>query len=154
MEKRPVFGRRGAAQQRYPASRTNSFAASPAPDASGDMLADAPRDRFGDAFAGDAARAESASPSLRPRDPVEAELEEWKANRKKLPLIAWRPLYLMASACFGLAYFVLPDSINDIVQWPLYALAAVSFYLGMKMRREKRAAKKAAKQEEAAQSAA
>lgn len=74
---------------------------------------------------------------VRSADPVDAELEEWKRTRKRLPLFAWRPLYLMASLCFGLASFVLPDSINEIVQWPLYALAAMSFYVGYKMKRTK-----------------
>ena len=46
----------------------------------------------------------------------------------------------MASLCFGLASFVLPASINDIVQWPLYGLAAVSFYVGVRAKRQKRLA--------------
>ncbi|MBS0470174.1 MAG: hypothetical protein JSR60_03815 [Proteobacteria bacterium] len=90
------------------------------------------------AFLGGAAQpvAEQGT-SARSADPVDAELEEWKRTRKRLPLFAWRPLYLMASLCFGLASFVLPDSINEIVQWPLYALAAMSFYVGFKMKRTK-----------------
>ena len=59
--------------------------------------------------------------------------------------IPWRPIYFMASICFGIASFVLPDSVNNVVQWPLYALMGASFYAGMRMRRKKKAEKKAAK---------
>lgn len=47
----------------------------------------------------------------------------------------WRQLSLMAGLCFGIASFVLPDSINDAVQWPLYALTAASFYTGLRKRK-------------------
>lgn len=141
MEKRAAFGRRAPAQYRSAAPEMMKAApAKPAP------ANDVPRSAF---------EAESVSPPAAPPvrhpDPVDAELEEWKRSRKKLPLFAWRPLYFMASLCFGLASFVLPDSINDIVQWPLYALAGLSFYLGMKMRRAKRAARRAEKLEAKAQ---
>lgn len=141
MQNRPAFGRRGTAQHRSPAQhRMKSAPASRAPAAH-----DA---AFEDALA-DAYESDPVSPPAARTDPVDAELEEWKRGRKKLPLFAWRPLYFMASICFGLASFVLPDSINNVVQWPLYALAAMSFIVGMKMRREKRAARKAAKLEAA-----
>ena len=135
MEKSAAFGRRAPAQYRSP--EPNRRKAPPASPASA-ALDDAPQDAF---------EAGPASPPVRQSDPVDAELEEWKRTRKKLPFFAWRPFYFMASLCFGLASFVLPDSINDIVQWPLYALAGMSFYLGMKMRRAKREARLAAKKE-------
>jgi hypothetical protein len=48
--------------------------------------------------------------------------------------IPWRQLSLMASLCFGIASFVLPDSVNDNVQWLLYALMAASLYAGFSKR--------------------
>lgn len=141
MQKRAAFGRRGAAQHRAPApNRITPAPVSPA--AAPAVVADAREANVAEG---------PAAPPVERIDPVDAELEEWKRTRKKLPLFAWRPIYFMASLCFGLASFVLPERINDIVQWPLYALAAVSFYLGMKMRREKRAARRAEKLEAAAQ---
>ena len=66
---------------------------------------------------------------------IDDELERWKkARRFQIP---WRPLSLMASLCFGIASFALPDSVNDSVQWLLYGLMAASFYVGIKKRRAK-----------------
>ncbi|HWA29467.1 MAG TPA: hypothetical protein VG867_00135 [Rhizomicrobium sp.] len=60
---------------------------------------------------------------------VEEELRQWKAQRGfKIP---WRQLSLMASLCFGIASFELPDSVNDEVNWLLYGLMAISFYVGV-----------------------
>ena len=65
---------------------------------------------------------------------VDEELQKWKAERKnKLP-IPWRQLSLIAGLCFGIASFALPDSVNDVMQWPLYALMAMSFYAGLRKR--------------------
>ena len=66
---------------------------------------------------------------------VDDELQEWKRARKGFR-IPWRPLSLMASLCFGIASFVLPDSVNDAVDWVLYVLAAASFLAGISARRE------------------
>ena len=55
------------------------------------------------------------------------ELAAWK--RARGIRIPWRQLSLMASLSFGIASLVLPDYVNAAVQWPLYALAAVSFYV-------------------------
>jgi hypothetical protein len=41
---------------------------------------------------------------------------------------------LMATLCFGVASLVLPDSVNDNVDWLLYALAAASFYAAIRKR--------------------
>jgi hypothetical protein len=41
----------------------------------------------------------------------------------------------MASSCFGIAYFALPDTVNDAVQWLLFALMAASLYAGFSRRR-------------------
>ncbi len=66
---------------------------------------------------------------------LEDELREWKLARKRNFEIPWRPLSLMATLCFGIASLVLPDSVNDTVQWLLYALAAASLYAGFRKRR-------------------
>jgi hypothetical protein len=68
------------------------------------------------------------------------ELQAWKAERRRerLARVPWRQLSLMASLCFGIASFVLPDSVNDSVQWLLWGLMGLSLYAGFA--RRKRAA--------------
>jgi hypothetical protein len=41
----------------------------------------------------------------------------------------------MAGLCFGIASFVLPDSVSDDLQWLLYVLAAASLYAGLRKRK-------------------
>jgi hypothetical protein len=65
---------------------------------------------------------------------IDDELREWKLARRRNFEIPWRPLSLMATLCFGIASFALPDSVNDNVQWLLYALAAASLYAGFRKR--------------------
>jgi hypothetical protein len=72
---------------------------------------------------------ESELPSL------DDELREWKLARKQNFEFPWRPFSLMATLCFGIASVALPDSVNDNVQWLLYALAAASLYAGFRKRR-------------------
>jgi hypothetical protein len=69
---------------------------------------------------------------------LEDELREWKRNRGYA--IPWRQISLMASLCFGIASFVLPDTTNNAVNWLLYGLMAISFVVGISRRRRKRAA--------------
>jgi hypothetical protein len=71
------------------------------------------------------------SPSL------DQELQDWKRSRKQGFEFPWRQLCLMASLCFGVASFVLPASVNDNVQWLLYALTAASLYAGFSRRLRK-----------------
>lgn len=60
---------------------------------------------------------------------IEDELRQWKAERGfKIP---WRQLSFIASLCFGIASFELPDTVNDEVNWLLYGLMAISFYVGV-----------------------
>jgi hypothetical protein len=66
---------------------------------------------------------------------VDPELEDWKRTRQPFAF-PWRQVFLMASLCFGVASFVLPDTVNDMVDWLLYALAAMSFYAGLRRKRE------------------
>jgi hypothetical protein len=53
--------------------------------------------------------------------------QEWKTREQGFR-IPWRPVLLMASLSFGIASFVLPDTVNDAVQWLLYALMAAGIY--------------------------
>jgi hypothetical protein len=71
---------------------------------------------------------------------IEDELEEWKRARRKQFKLPWRQLSLMASLCFGLASFVLPDSMNDNVDYLLYGLSAASLAASFAKRREKKKA--------------
>ena len=66
---------------------------------------------------------------------LDDELRQWKLARKRNFEIPWRPLSLMATLCFGIGSLALPDSVNDNVQWLLYALAAASLYAGFRKRR-------------------
>lgn len=70
---------------------------------------------------------------------IEDEIEEWKRARGYRVLFPWRQLSLMAGLCFGVASFVLPGEVNDVVQWPLYILTAISFYVGLRRRKNKAA---------------
>ena len=70
-----------------------------------------------------------------PADDTDQELEEWKRNRQFQ--IPWRQLSIMASLSFGIASLVLPSSVNDSVDWLLYALSAISLIVGFSRRREK-----------------
>jgi hypothetical protein len=59
--------------------------------------------------------------------------EPEQAIKPKLK-VPWRQVSLMASLCFGIASFVLPDSINDNLDWLLYGLMAMSAYVGLSKR--------------------
>ena len=65
---------------------------------------------------------------------VDHELREWKQARKQRYKIPWRQLSLMAALCFGIASLVLPDSVNENLDWLLYGLMAASFYAGVSRR--------------------
>jgi hypothetical protein len=65
---------------------------------------------------------------------LDDDFREWKRARRQNFAIPWRPLSLLATVFFGVASFVLPDSVNDIFQWPLYALGAASLYVGFRRR--------------------
>jgi hypothetical protein len=69
---------------------------------------------------------------------VDTELAEWKATRKGAFKLPWRQLSLIASLCFGIASFVLPDGVNDMVNWLLYGLMAMSFYVGITGKKAKK----------------
>jgi hypothetical protein len=75
-----------------------------------------------------AMRREIVTPYLSDR-PQERELPTKRPF--KLP---WRQLSLLASLCFGIASFVLPDSVSDGLDWVLYGLMALSAYAGLSKR--------------------
>ena len=80
--------------------------------------------------------AQKSAPSDVPEElSVDEELRQWKQARKHGFKIPWRQLSLMASLCFGIASFVLPDSVNSNVQWLLFALMGASLYAGVTKRR-------------------
>jgi hypothetical protein len=115
----PSFGRR-VTQSQSPMARTKVEADEQGGNAaSGRAALESPLQPF------------PASPNL---PSVEQELLEWRQGRQGFK-VPWRPLSLMASLCFGIASFVLPDSVNDNVQWLLYALMAASLYAGFSKRR-------------------
>ena len=62
--------------------------------------------------------------------PRDEDKEDWEEERKHGFKLPWRQLSLMASLCFGIASFVLPEEVNDNVQWLLYGLIAASLYAG------------------------
>ena len=65
---------------------------------------------------------------------VEDEVAAWKIARGSVVPFPWRQFALMAGLSFGIASFVLPEATNDTMQWPLYALTAISFYVGLRRR--------------------
>jgi hypothetical protein len=80
---------------------------------------------------------ESATAPATDAPSLEDELREWKRNRASGFQIPWRQISLMATLFFGIASFVLPDSTNDVVNWLLYALMAISFAVGISRRRKR-----------------
>jgi hypothetical protein len=64
-------------------------------------------------------------------------LQDWKRARGSRFKMPWSQLSLMASLCFGIASFVLPDSVNDSVDWVLWGLAAISAYAWYTTRKKK-----------------
>lgn len=67
---------------------------------------------------------------------LEDELYQWKRDRRKHFGLPWRQILLMASVCFGVGSFVLPDLVNDTVQWLLLGLAALGLIAGLSARRK------------------
>lgn len=65
---------------------------------------------------------------------LDDELRQWKQARKQN--FPWRSMWLVASLSFGISSFVLPNSVNDVVNWLLYAMAAASLYVGFSKRHQ------------------
>jgi hypothetical protein len=51
--------------------------------------------------------------------------------------VPWSSLYLTASLSFGIASFVLPDSVNDAADWLLYILCGASLWAWIAARRKR-----------------
>ncbi len=117
MDSQRAFGRRTVSRAQPPAARRSASPAAPVA---------MPHDTQGEKI---------ASPAATNYQIHDQELEDWKRSRNFQ--IPWRQLSFMASACFGIASLVLPDSVNDSVQWLLYALMAISFFVGFSRRRQK-----------------
>lgn len=62
--------------------------------------------------------------SQTPEKSVDDELAEWKRSRRRV--IPWRQISLMATLSLGIASLVLPDDVNEPVEWLVYALTAAS----------------------------
>ena len=63
--------------------------------------------------------------------------EDWRGQDQTIKpkfKVPWRQVALMASLCFGIASFVLPDTVNDDLDWLLYGLMAISAYVGLSKR--------------------
>ena len=62
------------------------------------------------------------------------ELQNWKRARRRDYKVPWRQVLLMASLCFGVAGFVLPDTVSGALDWLFYALMAASFIAALRRR--------------------
>lgn len=60
---------------------------------------------------------------------VDDELRQWKEERRKglFFRLPWKQFSLFASISFGVASFVLPDDVNDAVNYLLWGLSLISF---------------------------
>jgi hypothetical protein len=66
---------------------------------------------------------------------VDRELEEWKAARKlrrRSFREPWRTLAIATSIGFGLSFWLLPDSVADVVQYVTAALSLASVFAGLR----------------------
>jgi hypothetical protein len=73
---------------------------------------------------------------------VDQELQAWKEARGSRFQMPWQQIYLMASLCFGIASFVLPDWMSDGVDyllWILCGLSALAWYNGRKKKADVKA---------------
>jgi hypothetical protein len=69
---------------------------------------------------------EASSPMAVAAEEPDVELQAWKQARGSRFKMPWSQLSLMASLCFGIASFVLPDSVNSSVEWLLWGLSAIT----------------------------
>ena len=84
--------------------------------------------------------AEVAAPAGMPDDQtsLDAELSAWKQERGSQFKMPWSQLSLMASLCFGIASFVLPDSVNSKVNWLLWGLTIMAAWVWYSNRQKKK----------------
>jgi hypothetical protein len=79
---------------------------------------------------------EIASPDT--AESLDAELAAWREARRSKFRMPWSQLSLVASLFFGVASFVLPDSVNDSVDWLLWGLSITSLCVWYSERRKKK----------------
>lgn len=60
---------------------------------------------------------------------VDEELRRWKEERSQtlFTRLPWKQFSLFASISFGVASFVLPDDVNDAVDYLLWGLSLITF---------------------------
>ena len=60
---------------------------------------------------------------------VDDELRRWKEQRRQtlFTRLPWKQFSLFASISFGVASFVLPDNVNDAVDYLLWGLSLITF---------------------------
>lgn len=66
---------------------------------------------------------------------VDRELDEWRAARKLMRRSfrePWRTLAIATSIGFGLSFWLLPDSVADVVQYLTAGLTLASVFAGMR----------------------
>jgi len=78
-------------------------------------------------------------PTVAPDDQpsLDSELSAWKKERGSQFKMPWSQLSLMASLCFGIASFVLPDSVNQNVDWLLWGLSIMAAWVWYSNRKKK-----------------
>src|SRR5690349_24411290 len=77
----------------------------------------------------------SAAPTIDALPDVERELEEWKSARKtqrRRFREPWRTLSIATTVGFGLSFWLLPDSVANVVQYVTGGLALASFLVGLR----------------------
>jgi len=64
-----------------------------------------------------------------PEISVDEELRRWKEERQQtlFTRLPWKQFSLFASISFGVASFVLPDDVNDAVDYLLWGLSLITF---------------------------
>ena len=76
-----------------------------------------------------------STPAMEALPDVDRELEEWKAARKKQKgrfREPWRTLSIATTVGFGLSFWLLPDSVANVVQYVTGGLALASFLAGLR----------------------
>lgn len=73
------------------------------------------------------------APAAPPGDPVAEEIAAWKRARPRPPF-PWKPFAWTLSLCAMIASLALPDTVNDVIAYALYAVAVIGFLSGLSRR--------------------
>ena len=71
---------------------------------------------------------------------VDRELKEWNETRKRQRRTfrePWRTLSIATTLGFGASFWLLPDSVADVVQYVTGGLAVATFIAGFRIKRQK-----------------